>query len=83
MASRESHELFVRQLKYDRLHHLMRIEWLESLPYLDSLNHTLLNQSRAHVARNGFGAGYNSVDLDDFEYIAELDAFEKSQQLAA
>lgn len=66
-------ELFARQIRYDAIHHLMRLEWLDSLPGLDALHSELKRQS-TEIVGSPF-KGYNSVDLDDAEYLAELDEF--------
>lgn len=72
-----------RQRHYDRLHHLMRIEWLESLAKHDVVEAGLLKQSRRVIADASDMQGYNSVDCSDVEYIAELDAFEAQLTQAA
>ncbi len=62
-----------RQRHYDRLHHLMRIRDFEAAGKLDHFDFGLLQQSRRCVASPA--EAYNSVDLDDAGYLAELDAF--------
>lgn len=73
--------LAARQAHYDRLHHLMRLEWLRApapawscgtpIAEHDVLN--LTTQSERAIASTM--EGYNSVDLNDAQYLAELDAF--------
>ena len=72
-----AHEHYLRQCKYDQLHHRMRLEWLESLPRLDHFQASLLKQSQEIIARPCLG--FNSVDLEDAAYRAELDQWAKSQ----
>ena len=79
MNSAEQH---ARQVTYDRLHHLMRLEWLESLPNRDSLEHRLLQQSRQCLSDSSGMHGYNSVDVNDVEYLAELNEFARQREAA-
>lgn len=70
-----------KQRKYDRLHHMKRREWLhgdnpkwacgESV--LPSERHQLLAQSFRCIEHKELA--FNSVDIHDLEYIAELDAY--------
>lgn len=75
-ASPEAIAIFERQQKYDVLHHRMRLQWLRSLPRLDDLQDRLLKQSEFGV-NNPFHI-YNSVDVDDEAYLAELDEFDRN-----
>lgn len=74
-ASPEAIAIFERQRHYDRLHHLQRIEWLESLPRLSDIHRRMLKQSRKCVSDPSGMHGYNSCDTDDESYLAELDEF--------
>lgn len=74
MTAKELHET---QTKYDLLHHRKRIIDLESLPHLSFEGRRLLEQSYRIIARPC--EGYHSVNLDDIEYVKELDEFATSE----
>jgi hypothetical protein len=73
-----------RQRRYSRLHHLHRLAWLgESspvwscgAPLLASEITEMTKASRNALAESG--AAFNHVDLGDIEYVAVLDAFERT-----
>lgn len=81
LSAKALHE---RQRHYDRLHHLMRLEWLRkpiptysdgrTVPKHEVL--TLKQGSEECIRRiTEHGLSTNSVSLDDADYLAELDAF--------
>ncbi|MBU9643739.1 hypothetical protein KTF36_17965 [Burkholderia gladioli] len=84
MSKESAKALHERQRHYDELHHLMRMEWLsdERPRYADGVP---MPKHEAKTLRNlsteclrliqQHGMRTNSVDLDDTEYIRELDAF--------
>lgn len=75
MSEMNATQLLQRQVRYDTLHHRMRLEWLESL-HRNSYEETLYKQSLAVIRnpQNGM-AGLNSVDVSDSQYVSELDEF--------
>jgi len=71
--SESAEDFYRRQKYYDHVHHQKRIQYLESLPKLSDAGTILLKQSRRAIADPCYG--YHSVDLEDAEYLAELDAW--------
>jgi len=67
-------ELRDRQRHYEELHFKMNIEYFESLDKLDSFQRRIL--ARARYCLKNPEKETNAVDLDDSEYIAELDEWE-------
>ncbi len=85
----KAHELAEQQRHYDRLHHLMRLEWLsgenptwsDGVPVCKS-EKLQMTQRSGEAVINPY-ATTRCVDLDDAEYIAELDAFGAKLKQAA
>lgn len=80
--SETAHDRFVRQVRYDRLHHANRLEYFRDVErcVADGWNrsdlHTLTVQSE-EILRDPTGMhGLNSVDLEDTEHLAELDEWD-------
>ena len=82
--SERSKSLHDRQRHYDMLHHKKRILWLSEIPCLwgdgtavpEYLRLNLLNSSLRIVEQ---GISTNSVDLNDSNYLFELDEFEQQE----
>jgi hypothetical protein len=74
-----------RETHYTRLHHLARLAWLNEdrptyacgTPVEGSTRQVLTEGSRQtlHLIAQGFH--FNHVDMDEAEYLAELNEFEK------
>jgi hypothetical protein len=80
------------QRHYDRIHHISRIEWLsaespsydDGSPVPEHLALSLLTSSKECIGIiDAHGMSTKSVDLQDADYIAELDAFAVAQEVAA
>lgn len=69
-------ELYERQCKYDRLHHLRMVRILTGTT--DPWDKRTLELHQRALERPA--EGYNVVDLDDLEYINELDNEECRQR---
>lgn len=69
-----------RRRHYNMLHSHYTIQWLENKEKstkLDAHEHYILHMHRNHVSEGHFMLG---SDIDDADYIAELDEFEKSME---
>lgn len=81
MGAAEAKAMNDRQKRYDLLHHQMRVAHFQAQPKLDSLQFSLLRDSLAILADPSMAS--RSVDLNDLEYLAELDAFAAPEKIAA
>lgn len=77
-ATSMSAEEYHRQLKYDAIHHRKRFEELKAEEKLDELGRRLLEQSRRCLSNPC--EGFNSVDLNDTDYLKELDQYDKQRE---
>jgi hypothetical protein len=79
--SSASEALQARQARYDRLHHLRRIEWLNSENPCWSCGTRVLLSDVKEMIRASMrilqmtSLAHNHCDLNDSEYIAVLDDF--------
>lgn len=78
MSKESAKAMSDKQRYYDRLHHLKRISDLEMMDLLDYDSREMLIRSREIVAQKEIMVGYNSVDLNDRNYINELDVYAQS-----
>ena len=71
-----------RQVHYDRLHHASRLEHFQNVEQRLQEGwsrfdlHTLVKQSEMALADSSGMIGLRSVDLEDTEYLKELDAWD-------
>ena len=87
VQSQVASDLYLQQARYDRLHHLRRLQWLNQeepcwscgTPVLPSDIHQMITASKLVLDMPPMA--FNHCDINDSDYVALLDEFALANNL--